>query len=70
MLDAVRGTGLAVADAARRQCQAERTKLIRARLRLVLDEAAHSGLEPHEIEQLVPGRTRSPLAAANRKVRR
>ena len=53
VLAAVRGTGLAVADSARRLCQTERTKLIRARLRMVLDEAANSGLDPHEIEQLV-----------------
>lgn len=52
VLEAVRGTGLAVADSARRQCQSERTKLIRARLRTVLEEAANSGLDPQEIEQL------------------
>jgi GntR family transcriptional regulator len=53
VLESVRGTGLAVASAARRQCQAERTKLIRARLKLVLEEAASSGLDNAEIEQLV-----------------
>ena len=53
VLEAVRGTGLAVAESARRQCQIERTKLIRARLRMVLEEAALSGLDPQEIEQLV-----------------
>jgi GntR family transcriptional regulator len=53
VLEVVRGTGLAVADAARRHCQIERTKLIRARLRMVLEEATLSGLEPNEIEQLV-----------------
>lgn len=53
VLEPVRGTGLAVASAARRQCQAERTKLIRARLKLVLEEAATSGLDNAEIEQLV-----------------
>lgn len=53
VLEAVRGTGLAVTTAARRQCQFERTKLIRARLRAVLDEAVQSGLEQTEIEQLV-----------------
>ena len=53
VLDAVRGTGLAVAPAARRQCQSERTKLIRIRLRRVLEEAAQSGLETTEIEQLM-----------------
>jgi GntR family transcriptional regulator len=53
VLDTVRGTGLSVASAARRQCQSERTKLIRARLKLVLEEAASSGLDNAEIEQLV-----------------
>ena len=52
VLEAVRGTGLAVAGSARRQCQHERTKLIRSRLRTVLEEAVSSGLEPQEIEQL------------------
>src|SRR5262245_34451814 len=52
VLETVRGTGLAVSGSARRQCQSERTKLIRTRLRQVLDEAASSGLEPHEIEQI------------------
>ncbi len=53
VLETIRGTGLAVAAAARRQCQAERTKLIRARLRLVLEEATHSGLDVDEIANLV-----------------
>jgi GntR family transcriptional regulator len=53
VLEAVRGTGLAVAGSARRQCQHERTKLIRSRLRTVLEEAVSSGLEPQEIEQLI-----------------
>jgi GntR family transcriptional regulator len=53
VLETVRGTGLAVAPAARRQCQSERTKLIRARLRLVLEEALRSGLDGEEIAALV-----------------
>ena len=53
VLETVRGTGLAIASAARRPCQAERTKLIRSRIRLVLDEALHSGLEVNEIESLL-----------------
>lgn len=52
VIEPVRGTGLAVAPSARRQCQAERTRLIRIRLRTVLEEAVSSGLEPQEIEQL------------------
>jgi GntR family transcriptional regulator len=52
VLESVRGLGLSVSPAARRQCQAARTKLIRARLRLVLEEALHSGLSAEEIESL------------------
>ena len=52
VLETVRGTGLSVSPTARRQCQAERTKLIRPRLRLVLEEALHSGLDAKEIENL------------------
>lgn len=53
VLEPMRGTGLSIAAAARRQCQSERSKLIRARMRLVLEEALHSGLEPREIESLM-----------------
>jgi GntR family transcriptional regulator len=62
VLEAVRGTGLSIAAAARRQCQAERTKLIRVRLRLVLEEALHSGLDTDDIEGLM----KEELAAARR----
>jgi DNA-binding transcriptional regulator YhcF (GntR family) len=65
VLEAVRGTGLAIAAAARRQCQAERTKLIRTRLRLVLEEALHSGLETDDIETLM----KDELAVARRSKR-
>jgi GntR family transcriptional regulator len=62
VLDQVRGTGLAIAAAARRQCQAERTKLIRARLRLVLEEALNSGLDADDIAALM----QDELATARR----
>ena len=62
IVEAVRGTGLAIAAAARRQCQSERTKLIRSRLRMVLEEALHSGLDEQEIESLM----RDELASARR----
>jgi GntR family transcriptional regulator len=65
VLEVVRGTGLAVVAAARRPCQAERVKLIRARLRTVLEEAANSGLDPQEIEQLV--RAESLAARRNKQ---
>ena len=53
VLNPVRGTGLAVASAARKQCRTQRNKLIRERLRQVLAEAKQSGLTSQEIEQLV-----------------
>jgi GntR family transcriptional regulator len=53
VLESVRGTGLAVAAAARRPCQNERAKLIRARLRQVLEEAQRSGLAADEVGQMV-----------------
>jgi GntR family transcriptional regulator len=53
VLEAVRGMGLSIAGAARRHCQAERIKLIRARLRLALEEAIKSGLEVTEVENLM-----------------
>jgi GntR family transcriptional regulator len=62
VLDVVRGTGLAIAAAARRQCQAERSRLIRLRLRTVLDEAIQSGLNGDDIDAFV----RDELAAARR----
>jgi DNA-binding transcriptional regulator YhcF (GntR family) len=62
IVEPVRGTGLAVAAAARRQCQSERTKLIRGRLRMVLEEALHSGLDEREIESLM----HDELASARR----
>jgi len=62
VLEPVRGTGLAVAATARRLCQSERTKLIRARLRLVLEEALNSGLDTHNLESLL----HDELASARR----
>ena len=62
VLEPVRGTGLAVSSSANRHCRAERARLIRGRMRLVLDEALQSGLEPSEIESLL----RDELASAQR----
>ncbi len=53
VLEPVRGTGLSVTATARRHCQAERLKLIRVRLRLVLEEALQSGLSAGEVETLM-----------------
>ncbi len=63
VLESVRGMGLSVAAAAKRQCQAERTKLIRARLRTVLEEAHSSGLEAADVQDLL----QAELAAVYRK---
>jgi len=65
VLETVRGTGLSVASGARKACQAERKRLIRQRLRNVLIEARHGGLEPKEIEELF----RAELKTAYRKSR-
>jgi GntR family transcriptional regulator len=62
VLESVRGMGLSVSPTARRQCQAERTRLIRARLRLVLEEAILSGLSTEEIQAL----TQAEVAAVCR----
>ena len=62
VLEPVRGTGLAVSSTAHRHCRAERTRLVRTRMRLVLEEALQSGLESKEIEGLL----REELAAAQR----
>ena len=53
VLDSVRGTGLAVAGAARKRCQDERVKLLRTRLRQVLTEAKHSQLGSAELREIV-----------------
>jgi GntR family transcriptional regulator len=66
VLESVRGMGLSVTPTARRQCQAERTRLIRARLRLVLEEALHSGLTAEEIASL----TRAEVEAVGRATRK
>jgi GntR family transcriptional regulator len=53
VLDAVRGTGLEVAEGAAGRCRSERLKLIRVRLRQVLTEAKQSRLESRELRELV-----------------
>ncbi|QDT56059.1 HTH-type transcriptional repressor YtrA [Caulifigura coniformis] len=49
----IRGTGLAVAQGAPRQCRSERLDLIRERLRAVLSEAVHNGVSHEEIRSLM-----------------
>jgi GntR family transcriptional regulator len=63
VLEPLRGMGLTVAQAARRQCQRQRTQLLSSRLQQVLSEAVNSGLDAGEIQRLV----QAELAAARRK---
>ena len=53
ILEAVRGTGLAVAAAAVSHCEKARRSLLRERIRQVLEEARSSRLEADEIRALV-----------------
>jgi GntR family transcriptional regulator len=53
VLEAVRGTGLAVANGAAERCRSERVKLVRTRLRQVLREARQSRLAKDELRELV-----------------
>ena len=53
ILDALRGTGLAVTTGAKRRCQDDRLKLVRARLRQVLVEAKQSQLNSDALRVMV-----------------
>src|SRR5262245_40202258 len=53
VVDALRGTGLAVTSTARRRCMEERMRLVRLRLRQVLIEAKQSQLESNELRTIV-----------------
>src|SRR3954447_8221956 len=53
VLATVRGTGLEVAAGAQDRCRTERLKLIRARLRQVLNEARQSRLANGDLRELV-----------------
>ena len=53
VLETVRGTGLAVAPGADKQCRTDRVKLIRQSLRQVLVEAWQSRLEAGQLRSLV-----------------
>jgi GntR family transcriptional regulator len=53
VLASVRGTGLEVAAGASDQCREERVALIRARLRLVLDEARKSRLDGRQLRSII-----------------
>ena len=53
VVEVVPGTGLQVARGAARRCRSERTRLIRERLRQVLQEAHRSQLEVVEVQQMI-----------------
>src|SRR5437868_4401097 len=52
LLEAVRGTGLQVTEAAPARCGEERRAIVRLRLRGAIDEALRSDLAPAEIEAI------------------
>jgi GntR family transcriptional regulator len=52
VLEAIRGTGLAVTSGARRSCTQDRKRLLGERLSLALAEALQAGLTPEEVRQL------------------
>jgi len=52
VLESLRGTGLVVSSGARKPCLAARKRLIGARLRDVLLEAHHGGLDAEQIRAL------------------
>lgn len=55
VLQTVRGTGLEVSKGAKSKCVASRTRLIRQRLRDVLEEARQSQLSDDELRKIVDG---------------
>jgi GntR family transcriptional regulator len=52
LLESVRGMGLQVAEGAVDRCRAARREIVRLRLRLAIDEARQSKMEPAEVEAL------------------
>ena len=52
LLESVRGMGLQVAEGAVDRCRAARREIVRHRLRLAIDEARRSRMEPAELEAL------------------
>ena len=53
ILQTVRGTGVAVAKGAKSKCVAARTKLIRNRIRSVLEEARQSQLNDEDLRKII-----------------
>jgi GntR family transcriptional regulator len=52
LLEPVRGIGLQVAEGAVDRCRAARREIVRLRLRLAIDEARRSRMDPSELEAL------------------
>ena len=52
LLESVRGMGLQVAEGAVDRCRAARREIVRHRLRLAIEEARRSRMEPAELEAL------------------
>ena len=53
VLDSIRGTGLAVASSAPKQCRRERLDMVRERLSCVLREAMQNGVTSDEMQELL-----------------
>ena len=60
VLETVRGTGLEVTAAASKRCREERLKMIRERLRSVLEEAFQGGIKTSEIRRLLQNELTDP----------
>ncbi len=53
LLEPVRGTGLQISESAPDLCRTDRREYVRRRLRLAIEEARRSELDPQEIEQIL-----------------
>ena len=70
LLEAVRGTGLAVTAEAPERCREARREHVRARLRGAIGEARRSALEPSEIEAILRQEWDAANGASSRGERR
>jgi GntR family transcriptional regulator len=67
ILETVRGTGLAVTDAAAQKCAKERARLIRDRMNNVAGEARQSGLERDDVQKMFQDELGSVFATRGRR---
>lgn len=70
VIQAVRGTGVAVAKGAKARCVASRTRLIRQRLRDVLTEARQSQLTDAELGEIVKAELQNSKKEQNQRPQR